>query len=60
VERFNLSAAMRQCLGDCKEGDVPTVLSKKNHEEWLLTIPLKLLWLFLARMEDAHGDPDDA
>ena len=46
VERLNLSKAMQQAKEEGSEFDVPAVLSRKNREEWLLTIPLKQLWFF--------------
>ena len=46
VERFNLSKAMEQCKEEKDEGDTPAVLSRKNREDWLLTIPLSKLWIF--------------
>lgn len=51
VERFNLSKAMAQARKEKPVGAVPAVLSRKNHEEWLLTIPLGDLWRLWQRLE---------
>lgn len=39
VERLNIIDAMSQAIGDAK-GDMPTVMHRKNHEEWLVTMRL--------------------
>ena len=40
VERLNLSDAMSQSISDAKMGNIPTVMHRKNHEEWLVTMRL--------------------
>ena len=40
VERLQLTDAMLQSKRDAKEGDIPVVMHKKNHEEWLVTLQL--------------------
>lgn len=43
VEALNIHKAMEQSRRDAKPGEMPWVLHRKNHEEWLATM----------RMEDA-------
>lgn len=40
VERLNISDAMAQSRRDAKEGEIPVVMHRKNHEDWLVTMPL--------------------
>lgn len=40
VERLNLSDAMAQSVRDAMPGEVPAVFHRKNHEKWLVTMPL--------------------
>ena len=40
VERLNLEDAMAQSKHDAREGEVPTVMHKKNNCEWLVTMRL--------------------
>lgn len=42
VERLNIYKAMEQAFTDSKNtGEVPCVFHRKNHYEWLVTLPLK-------------------
>ncbi len=38
TERLNLQAAMKQAIDDANEGDLPIVASKKNGQDWLITL----------------------
>lgn len=38
VERLNIEDAMTQAKTDCKNGEIPIVMHRKNHCEWLITI----------------------
>ena len=53
VERLNIYDAVDQAKRDAREGEIPTVFHKKNHKEWLVTMPLiewiKLYKAFLNR-----------
>ena len=40
VERLNLEDAMSQSKRDAKEGEIPTVMHRKNNCEWLVTLRL--------------------
>lgn len=39
VERLNIWDAMAQSKGDAGENEMPLVAHKKNHTEWLVTMP---------------------
>lgn len=41
VERLNLEDAMAQSKRDAREGEVPTVMHRKNNCEWLVTMRLE-------------------
>lgn len=40
VERLNLSAAMAQASVEADPTEIPVVLSKRNRDEWLVTLRL--------------------
>ena len=40
VERLNVQDAMDQSVRDAPDGEVPTVMHRKNHSEWLVTMRL--------------------
>ena len=40
VERLNLEDAMAQSKHDAREGEIPTVMHRKNNCEWLVTLRL--------------------
>lgn len=40
VERLNLEDAMAQSKRDAREGEIPTVMHRKNNCEWLVTLRL--------------------
>lgn len=41
VERLNIDDAMSQAKGDCKDGETPVVMYRKNNAEWMVVQPLK-------------------
>lgn len=40
VERLNLEDAMAQSKRDARQGEIPTVMHRKNNCEWLVTMRL--------------------
>ena len=40
VERLNLEDAVTQSRRDARDGEVPVVMHRKNHCEWLVTMTL--------------------
>lgn len=41
VERLNLQDAYDQSKRDARVGEIPTVMHRKNHCEWLVTLSLE-------------------
>lgn len=41
VEKLNIMKAMKQSQEDARSGELPAVFHRKNHEEWLVTMPLE-------------------
>jgi len=41
VERLNLEDAMAQSKHDARQGEIPTVMHRKNNCEWLVTMRLE-------------------
>lgn len=41
VERLNLYDAMYQSRHDAREGEIPVVMHRKNHSEWLVTMSIE-------------------
>ena len=41
VERLNLEDAMSQSKRDAREGEIPTVMHRKNNCKWLVTLDLE-------------------
>lgn len=41
VEALNIDKAMAQSIGDAREGDIPTVMHRKNGKPWLVTMRLE-------------------
>ena len=58
VERLNLSDAMSQAAADARPGEIPAVFSRKNHEPWLVSIPLDR-WIEIYREWECSRDPQN-
>lgn len=41
TERLNLDKAMAQSKSEARENEVPTVVSRKDRQEWRITLPLE-------------------
>ena len=41
VERLNIEDAIAQSRRDAREGEIPVVMHRKNHCEWLVTMTLE-------------------
>lgn len=48
VERLNIYDAIEQSKRDARDGEKPVVMHRKNHCEWLVTMPIDE-WLELYR-----------
>jgi Holliday junction resolvase len=41
VEKLNIDTAMEQSVNNAREGEIPTVMHRKNHKPWLVTLPFE-------------------
>ena len=41
VEKLNIYEAVEQSINDAKEGEMPTVMHRKNHKDWLVTMTME-------------------
>ena len=55
VERLNIRDAMAQSIHDARYGEIPTVMHKKNHCEWLVTLRLEDFMDIYREWEVNHG-----
>ena len=53
VERLNIWEAMKQAVRDCEDINIPTVMHRRNREEWLVTMRLTD-WAELYRSWQQH------
>jgi len=52
VERLNLEKAMEQSKRDAREGEIPTVIHRKNRQDWQVTLTLEdFMKLYMAYIE---------
>lgn len=54
VERLNLEDAMAQSKRDAREGEIPTVMHRKNNCEWLVTMRLEDFMRMYGEVEWQH------
>lgn len=54
VERLQLDKAMEQSKADCEEGSIPTVMHRKNYQEWLVTMRLEDFLEIYKQSEFSH------
>ena len=40
VQKLNIEDAMKQSESDARDGEIPCVMHRKNHEEWKVTMRL--------------------
>ena len=52
VERLCIEDAIAQAKRDAREGEMPVVMHRKNHCEWLVTMPLDQ-WIEIYREWEA-------
>lgn len=41
VEKLNIYEAVEQSINDAREGEMPTVMHRKNHKGWLVTMTME-------------------
>lgn len=52
VQALNLDKAMDQAINDAKPDEIPTVIHRKNHKPWLVTVRLNDLVVFTRRIAE--------
>ena len=56
TEKLNLDKAMEQSARDAREGEAPTVVHRKNKQEWRITMTLEdFMPFFMAYVEQQKG-----
>lgn len=58
VERLSLRDAIKQSIGDARDGEIPVVMHKKSREEWLVTMRLED-WMKLYKEAEEHGGTEN-
>lgn len=56
VERLNIEDAMSQSKRDAKDGEIPVVVHRKNHCNWLVTMELEKFIEFYGKWETHNGE----
>lgn len=59
VERLNLYDAMAQSKSDAKQGEMPVVMHRKNHCDWLVTLSLEDFMKIYKESESANQLPTE-
>lgn len=56
VEALNLDKAMEQSIRDAREGEIPTVVHRKDRQDWKITLSLEdFMPMYLAWIWGKHG-----
>jgi hypothetical protein len=55
VEKLNIYEAVEQSINDAREGEMPTVMHRKNHKDWLVTMTMED-WMKLYEKQRIHRD----
>lgn len=59
-ERLNLDKAMEQSQRDAREGEVPTVVHRKDRQDWRITMMLEdFMPFFMAYVEQQKGQNNE-
>lgn len=60
VQALNLDKAMEQSQRDAREGETPTVVHRKDRQEWRITLTLEdFMPFFMAYVEQQKGQNND-
>ena len=59
VESLNVENALKQAEADAKEGLIPVVMHRKNHEEWKVTLRLSVFMRLYQIIHKIKGDGKD-
>lgn len=61
VQKLNLEKAMEQSIRDAREGEVPTVVHRRDRQDWRITLsledfmPMYMAWLKEKQHEEITG-----
>lgn len=56
VQKLNLDKAMEQSIRDAREGEIPTVVHRKDRQDWKITLSLEdFMPMYLAWIWGKHG-----
>lgn len=59
TEKLNLDKAMEQSQRDAREGEIPTVVHRKDRQEWRITLTLEdFMPIFMAYVEQKGQNND--
>ena len=60
TNRLQLDKAMAQSVRDAREGEIPTVIHRKDHQEWRITLALEdFIPIFMAYVEKRKEQNND-
>lgn len=60
TEKLNLDKAMAQSVRDAREGEIPTVVHRKDRQEWRITLSLEdFMPIFMAYVENRKEQNND-
>lgn len=60
TEKLNLDKAMEQSKRDAREGEIPTVVHRKDRQDWRITLTLEdFMPFFMAYVEQQKGQGND-
>lgn len=60
TNRLQLDKAMEQSQRDAREGEIPTVVHRKDRQEWRITLTLEdFMPIFMAYVEQQKGQNND-
>ena len=54
-EKLNIYEAVEQSINDAREGEMPTVMHRKNRKDWLVTMTMED-WMELYEKQRIHRD----
>ncbi len=49
---YNVQSAISQARKDAASGDVPVALTRQNHGEWIISLPLEQVMMFVDKLAD--------
>lgn len=57
VQKLNLDKAMEQSIRDAREGEIPTVVHRKDRQDWRITLSLEdFMPMYMAFLREKEAD----